>query len=156
MSTEMPRRYWWISTLGCAIALLAGTTLVIAIAMPAFANQEMGIVGVAMWLLCYWGATPALLVPFVFFAVRRRTSTRRVLGRALVVGLLFPIALGLVISFFIPFAYHSIGLHGVAGQFEGELDLDDTVFWCGLLPWALAIGSGLSHLALRTTADETA
>ena len=136
-------RPWLAILIGVVFATIVGTALVAGVTLPLFAGQEWGIVCVAMYLLCFWGCSPALILPFAWMAAIRRTTPKRVILASLAAGALFPIFIAALL-YLLPWF-----------DFD-ELDIDDLSFWCTLLPCALAAGFVISHFVLGKKKKEKA
>ncbi|MFC1596936.1 hypothetical protein ACFL5Q_03215 [Planctomycetota bacterium] len=142
-------RSWQAIVVGAVLAVAIGSVLVVGVGFP-ICQQEMGGFIALMHQICFWGCTPALLLPFVAFSIARRVPPRRIMLASLVAGVAFPIFLGAVLLV-LPYLFHGVGLVGVAALFDTDLDdleIFDVRFWIALMPFALVIGTVLSHFVL--------
>ena len=145
-----PMRSWQAIVIGAVLVVAIGSVLVVGVGFP-ICQQEMGGFIALMHQSCFWGCTPALLLPFVAFSIARRVPPRRMMLASLVAGVAFPIFLGAVLIV-LPYLFHGVGLVGVAALFDtglDDLEIFDARFWIALMPFALVIGTALSHLVLR-------
>ena len=148
-------RRWAAPVIGGLLATGIGTSLVASIAFAALAEPGWSIMALYAYLICFWGCTPALLVPLIGFSIARRVSSYRVIVGSAVAGMAFPAVLGAVL-YVLPHLFRIIKLD-VASEFTaGNLDVDDVSFWIALLPVAVVVGVGIAHLALGRAGKEPA
>ena len=148
---------WKTITIGGLLAAVIGVAVVAVSVLPfEFQGTDYRGVLTTMAVLCYLGCLPALLVPLLWIAHRRRPETKPFLKAAALAGVVFPFAMTAIV-FMAPWVLTWIGLVDVAREFQdgggrsfqGELDLDDASTWLVLVPSALLVGTLISHLVLR-------
>jgi len=148
---------WKTIAIGGLLAAVIGVVIVAASVLPfEFQGTDFPWVLTTMVVLCYLGCLPALLVPLLWTACRRRPETKPFLKAAALAGAVFPFATAAIV-FIAPWVLTRIGLVDVARNFQdgggrsfqGELDLDDASTWLVLVPSALLVGTLISYVVLR-------
>jgi len=147
--------------IGGLLASAVGVAIV-AIGAQAFEGSDYRGVLTTMAMVCYLGCLPALLVPLLWGAHRRRPDRKPFLKAAALAGTVFPFAIAAIV-FMAPWLLTLCGLANFAREFQdgggrsfqGELDLDDASTWLVLVPAALLAGILVSHLVLRLFRDST-
>jgi hypothetical protein len=148
---------WKTITTGGLFAAVIGVAIVAAGVLPfEFQGTDFPWVLTTMVVLCYLGCLPALLVPLLWIAHRKRPETKSYLKAAALAGAVFPFAMAAIV-FMAPWVLSRIGLgdaarnfqDGGGRSFQGELDLDDASTWLVLVPSAFLVGTLISYVVLR-------
>ncbi|MBC8869722.1 MAG: hypothetical protein H8E44_09910 [Planctomycetes bacterium] len=146
---------WKTMVIGGLLASAVGVAIVAFGTQPFEGSDYRGVL-TTMAVLCYLGCLPALLVPLLWMAHRRRPDRKPFVKAAALAGTIFPFAITTIV-FMAPWLLTLVGLTDAAREFQdgggrrfrGELDLDDASTWLVLVPAAVFAGTLISHLVLR-------
>jgi len=89
---------WKTITTGGLLAAAIGVVIVAAGVLPfEFQGTDFPWVLTTMVVLCYLGCLPALLVPLLWIAHRKRLETKPFLKAAALAGVVFPFAMAAIV-----------------------------------------------------------